>query len=340
MANIGMVGYWGWSRGLCYLMRSYVKMVENEHTVFILKIGANEIQPEFEVKAEIESYDNRLIGGKYTVPAEVFRNWIEKNKITDLFFFEYNQWEKNVDLVGIANSLGVKTYGCLVYERFNQMDFNEYKKYTKLIAPTKFFLSEYRKNGFYNANYVPFGIDLEELKSAPRKENSKPTFLHIGGWGGVGNRKNTDAVIKAYQLGSFESELVLTSQREMNLKRDEIIDILNSCDAVILPSRWESTGLIHYESMAMGKPVITTDAPPMNEVIKNNSNGLLVNCTQKLVKEVTCNSNEVDINDLAKKIKIMENKMVRKVMSNNALITAKKYGLNNSKKFLLKIIGV
>jgi len=339
MGNVGFVGYYGWERGLCYLMRSYVKMIENEHTVSILKIGNNEIQPEFEVKAEIESYDNRLNGNRYTVPTEVFRNWIEKNKIEHLFFFEYNQWEKNVDLVGIANSLGVKTYGCLVYEKFNQMDFNEYRKYTKLIAPTKFFLSEYRKNGFYNSYYVPFGIDLNELNESPRKENSKPQFLHIGGWGGVGNRKNTDIIIKAYQQDNFESDLVILSQREMNLKREELIDIINSCDATILPSRWESTGIPLYESLAMGKPVICTDMPVFSEVIKENSNGLLVESTQKMVKEVNCNSNEVDIEDLAKKIKIMENKLVREVMSKNALITAKKYDLNNSKKYLLKIIG-
>jgi len=338
MANVGFINYWGWSRGLCYLARSYVKMVENEHTVFILKIGNNEIQKEFEVKAEIESYDNRLNGNRYTVPTEVFRNWIEKNRIEHLFFFEYNQWEKNADLVGIANSLGVKTYGCLVYEKFNQMDFNEYKKYTKLIAPTKFFLNEYRKNGFYNSVYVPFGIDFNEFKPTKVK-NKKPQFLHIGGWGGVGNRKNTNAIIKAYEQGSFESDLVLLSQREMNLKRKELIDIINSCDATILPSRWESTGIPLYESLAMGKPVICTDMPVFSEVIKENSNGLLVDCTQKLVPEVNCNSNEVDINDLAKKIKIMENKLVREVMSRNALITAKKYDLNNSKKYLLKIIG-
>jgi glycosyltransferase involved in cell wall biosynthesis len=335
--NIGFMGYYGWSRGLCYLMRSYVKMVENEHTCFILKIGSNEVQPEFAVKAEIESYDNRLNGGKYTVPTEVFRNWITKNKIEHLFLFEYNQWEKNVDLVGIAKSMGVKTYGCLVYERFNQADFEEYKKYTKLIAPTKFFLKEYRSNGFYNAVYVPFGLDLNEFKPT-KVTNAKPQFLHIGGWGGVGNRKNTDVIIKAYEQGDFESELVILSQREMNLKRNELIDIINSCDATILPSRWESTGIPLYESLAMGKPIICTDMPVFSEVITDNSEGLLVKSTQKMVKDITCNSNEIDVNDLATKIKIMENKLVRDVMSRNALITANDYDLNKSKKYLLRAI--
>ena len=335
--NVGFLGYFGWSRGLCYLMRSYVKMVENEHTCFILKIGSNEVQPEFAVKAEIESYDNRLNGGKYTVPSEIFRDWITKNKIEHLFFFEYNQWEKNVDLVGIANSMGVKTYGCLVYERFNQMDFNEYKKYTKLIAPTKFFLKEYRDNGFYNAVYVPFGLDLNEFEPT-KVNNSKPQFLHIGGWGGVGNRKNTNVIIKAYELGEFESDLVLLSQREMNLTRKELIDVINSCDATILPSKWGSTEIPGIESLAMGKPVICTNVPPFTDYIENNVNGLFVNCTQKMVPEVTCNSNEVNVDDLAKKIKIMENKLVRDVMSRNAIITANEYDLNKSKKYLLKAI--
>ena len=49
-----------------------------------------------------------------------------------------------------------------------------------------------------------------------------------------------------------------------------------SADVCVAPSRWEGLGLHLYESMALGLPVITNDAPPMNEVIRDGENGLLV----------------------------------------------------------------
>ena len=47
-------------------------------------------------------------------------------------------------------------------------------------------------------------------------------------------------------------------------------------DVCLAPSRWEGLGLHLYEAMALGLPVITNDDPPMNEVIRDGENGLLV----------------------------------------------------------------
>ena len=47
-------------------------------------------------------------------------------------------------------------------------------------------------------------------------------------------------------------------------------------DVSISPSRWEGLGLPLYEAVAFGMPMITNDDPPMNEVVVDDVNGVLV----------------------------------------------------------------
>ena len=47
-------------------------------------------------------------------------------------------------------------------------------------------------------------------------------------------------------------------------------------DVSLSPSRWEGLGLPLYEAVAFGMPTIANDDPPMNEVVIDGVNGLLV----------------------------------------------------------------
>ena len=49
-----------------------------------------------------------------------------------------------------------------------------------------------------------------------------------------------------------------------------------AADVCLAPSRWEGLGLHLYEATAFGMPIITNDNPPMNEVVRDGENGLLV----------------------------------------------------------------
>ena len=57
---------------------------------------------------------------------------------------------------------------------------------------------------------------------------------------------------------------------------DEHLRLFASCDVCLGPSRWEGLGLFLYEAVAFGMPQITNDSPPMNEVVRDGVNGLLV----------------------------------------------------------------
>ena len=61
-----------------------------------------------------------------------------------------------------------------------------------------------------------------------------------------------------------------------DLPTDEYLRMLGTADACLAPSRWEGLGLHLFEATALGVPVIINDNPPMNEVIVDGVNGLLV----------------------------------------------------------------
>jgi glycosyltransferase involved in cell wall biosynthesis len=55
----------------------------------------------------------------------------------------------------------------------------------------------------------------------------------------------------------------------------EIEAELGNCDVVVMPSRWESFGLVALEAMRAGRPVLASRIGGLNEVIKNEVTGLL-----------------------------------------------------------------
>jgi glycosyltransferase involved in cell wall biosynthesis len=58
--------------------------------------------------------------------------------------------------------------------------------------------------------------------------------------------------------------------------RDQIKDLLSKCDVFVLPSRWESFGLVLLEALYCGIPVVATNVVGIPEVIEDGTNGLLV----------------------------------------------------------------
>jgi glycosyltransferase involved in cell wall biosynthesis len=58
--------------------------------------------------------------------------------------------------------------------------------------------------------------------------------------------------------------------------RDNIKDLLATCDIVIQPSVREAFGLVTIEGMASGKPVIATDIGGHIDIMTNEENGLMI----------------------------------------------------------------
>ncbi len=59
-------------------------------------------------------------------------------------------------------------------------------------------------------------------------------------------------------------------------KPESVSMLLNQCDALVMPSRWEGMPITALEAMRAGKAVIGSDIPGLNEVIVNGFNGRLI----------------------------------------------------------------
>lgn len=90
--------------------------------------------------------------------------------------------------------------------------------------------------------------------------------LTIGG-GGQGSKK---AVEWCREYG-IEDTVEFTGQ----LGREQVVSHMQACDAFVLPSRYETFGVVYIEAMACGKPVIASKNGGPDDFVKD-FNGILV----------------------------------------------------------------
>lgn len=98
-------------------------------------------------------------------------------------------------------------------------------------------------------------------------------------------------------------------------KTNNIFTEMINSSLFVLPSKWEGFGMVIIEAMECGIPVIAFSSPGTKEIIKNNVNGLLVE-----------NGN---VDELSKAIiKLINNKNILKKMSEESLLRAKDFSIN------------
>jgi glycosyltransferase involved in cell wall biosynthesis len=145
------------------------------------------------------------------------------------------------------------------------------------------------------------GVDLEKFRySDPISKNGKVTFLLFARMlYSKGVTILIEASRKLYQEGiyNFQINLVgdlginstdaitnsvmneLTKESYVNYLggTDNVIPFIQECDCVILPSFYrEGTPRGLLESLAIGRPIITTDMPGCKNTVNNGLNGYLV----------------------------------------------------------------
>jgi glycosyltransferase involved in cell wall biosynthesis len=117
-----------------------------------------------------------------------------------------------------------------------------------------------------------------EFKYVEKTFNSDcPVILQIG----TGSNKNLERVIEAIvrinctldivgNLSSVQHELLTKNKisftNSYNLSNEQVIEKYINSDIVIFVSTYEGFGLPIIEAQATGRPVITSNLPPMNEV--------------------------------------------------------------------------
>ena len=112
---------------------------------------------------------------------------------------------------------------------------------------------------------------------------------------------------QAEKLGISERVVFLGFQRD-------VAACFASFDVVVFPSLWEGTPLTIFESMAMRKPIVSTDVDGLREVLVDGDNAIVV----------PSKDSEALANGM---IRLAQNEVLRERLSERALVTSKRFGL-------------
>lgn len=104
---------------------------------------------------------------------------------------------------------------------------------------------------------------LEVIKNVKEKENL--LHFYIAGEGEL--KKYLMTMTKKYCIQNIVTFLGVV---------DYVPVLLNSVDALVVPSRWEGFGIVAIEAMAMKKAVIASKIDGLAEIVINNKTGYLI----------------------------------------------------------------
>lgn len=210
------------------------------------------------------------------------------------------------------------------------------KKADLVLTLTENEINFFKLHGFSQKQLLNTGLGVDEfLLNTPSKSFFEKNYvLYLGQEGGHKNILTLiDAMVSLWAKG-FTNKLVIAGARtsyspviddkiksldpdsrskiiRINKLEDQLkVSLLDNCLVMVNPSSYESFGIVFIEAWARQKPVIGSNVPAVNQLIKNNSDGLLFD--------------NQDITKLARSIETL--------LSDRKL--AKKFGTNGHQKVL------
>lgn len=121
---------------------------------------------------------------------------------------------------------------------------------------------------FFSVAFLEGEKGLDTLiKAFSKKFKNEKVRLVIGGDGS--QREWLEGIAKSEGI---EKQVTFTGA----LSREEVASWMNKCDAFVLPSRYETFGVVYIEALASGKPVIGTFNGGAEDIV-NKEVGILVN---------------------------------------------------------------
>jgi glycosyltransferase involved in cell wall biosynthesis len=328
--RIGICAYW-FNRGQGVVARQIRSALDGlGHETFVLArpTRAKNIRPSFVDHTGVWDQPGVTDASAYRIPAEEMVAWGREHEL-DLALFDQNY---EFEAIAALRDAGVPTAGRFVWEQFSAEDVEPAKRALEVVySMTACEQERYATMGI-DSPRVHWGIHPEILKHArpgtdpdgSGREAEQPAglcFFYPAGF--LSKRKPVAEVLKAFRkLDDANARLVIKGQVERerdvldrgakrddrvavildDLPMDEHMRLFAAADVCVAPSRWEGLGLHLYESMGLGLPVITNDAPPMNEVIRDGDNGLLVKSRDRGRANSGIPAQKPSVRDLARAI--------------------------------------
>jgi glycosyltransferase involved in cell wall biosynthesis len=295
--RIGVVTKW-FNRGqpICGLWtRSALDELGHETFVLARPTKENRKKSEFIARDDVWGEQQGVTeASSYDIPLEEYEAFVADNALEILFFDQNYQFEQ---LAELRRRAGVKVIGRFVWEQFAPKHVEGAKHgYDVVFSVTLAERERYRALGL-ETPFVPWGCHPEVTEIVPDRPNGEVTrFIFPGGF--LGHRKPLQEVIEAFALTS-EPSLRLLVKAQLDREQLRAIEVAGGGDeriealvadqprrehlqlfanqhVCVSPSRWEGLGVPLYEATGFGMPIITNDDPPMNEVVEDELNGILV----------------------------------------------------------------
>jgi glycosyltransferase involved in cell wall biosynthesis len=228
----------------------------------------------------------------FFIPADELVAWARENEL-DVCFFDQNY---EFDAIEALRGTGVRTIGRFVWERFSDEHVEPAKRaYDTIYSLTRAEQERYAAMGI-ETPYVHYGIHPEYFEVTPHRGNDPDVVFHYHA-GLLGKRKPFKEVINAFSATPEpDLRLLVKAQIERRMKfleravkRDRRVELIledlptdvhlqmfADADVCMAPARWEGLGLHLYEAIAFGQPIVCNDDPPMNELVTDGLNGILV----------------------------------------------------------------
>jgi 1,2-diacylglycerol 3-alpha-glucosyltransferase len=311
--RIGISSWW-FNRGQAVVARQLRTALDAlGHGTFVLARptrGGN-IRPAFIDRSDVWDQPGVTEASDYLIPERELLGWARDTGIEVCFFDQNYQFDEIASL----RAAGVRTIGRFVWEQFAADNVEDAKRAFDVVYSMHAAEQE-RYSGFgIDSPRVHWGVHPEllavagEVGSVPKTANASSSeepargtdpasavrFYFPGGF--MSKRKPIDTVIEAFRKTKDERlRLIVKAQVERkapkvaraarrdprieliteDLPTDEHLRLYASADVSLAPSRWEGLGLHLYEAIAFGVPTVVNDSPPMNELIRDGENGLLV----------------------------------------------------------------
>jgi glycosyltransferase involved in cell wall biosynthesis len=311
LRNIMIFAPWG-DQGLGIQAKNYYRLLtESNCRVFIfsfLPYFATDPQDRFQAnpeewKCNAVYYSNHI---REHVTDEEILTFIRRYHIGTCIVPE-TCYHRVFEVAELLKRNHVRTLAIPNIEIVRRDEVESHRVFDKILCNNRWCEQKFQERGFLNTEYVsyaPFPMQLKasvDSQSSPRDPTSPLKFLLVGGMNAI-VRKQADRVCEAFELCTSNVHLTLTTQKPetkldpysahpkitlitRHMDHQEILGLYDVHDVIILVSKHEGLGLGFFEAISRGKPVITLNTPPHNEIIINGKNGWLVPCTSEPMKD-------------------------------------------------------
>jgi len=291
--RVGVCAFW-FNRGQGVVARQLRSALDElGHETFVLGRPTKESYPmPQEARGDdVWAQTGVTSASNFFIPEQEYLEWASANSIEACFFDQNYQFEE----LAVLRGMGVRTIGRFVWERFS----NEHVEPTRSAYDLVYSLTLAEQQRYATmgvvAPYVQWGVHPEYNAYTPERPDDVVDFHYHAGL--LGKRKPFKEVVNAFSATPEpELRLIVKAQIERRMKfleratrqdsrvelvledlpTDEHLQMFANSHVCMAPARWEGLGLHLYEAIAFGMPIVCNDDPPMNELVVDGVNGLLV----------------------------------------------------------------